>query len=771
LPSFRFLIRAAALAVLVAVVGIVAAAKAPAGKAADDSPIASVNPFIGTEDEGNTFPGASAPFGMVQLSPDTGHSTGYRWSDPRIRGFSHTHLSGAGCPAMGDVPFMPTTGPVSETRADRYASGYSKQTESARPGSYAVTLSRYGVRAELTSTTRTGWHRYTFPATPQANVMVNVGQADQTTFGSSIRVVGDRQIEGTVVSGHFCSAPNRYTVHFTATFDRPFAGYGTWRDNRLHAGSRSSSAGGRNESDGAFVRFDTRGDRDVVAKVALSYVDVAGARGNLAREAPGFDFDGVRDRAEQQWGQALDRVQVDGGTPDQRASFYSALYRAQLTPTTFSDADGRYAGFDGRVHRTGGRVQYANLSLWDTYRPQNQLLELIVPDVARDVQLSLVADGQQNGGWLPRWPMASGDTNVMTGDPAAPFLVDGYSKGLLKGHERGVFRLLWRNANGVPPWRVGTMGRIGNPDYLRLGYVPFDAGHNVAKDGDDDIHQGGSSTLEYALSDCASSQMASGLGYRWRAAQLRQRAQSYRRLWDWDDRAFRARFDSGRFAQRSSANGSGFHEGTPSQYTWLVPQDMGGLVHLLGGRWRAAQALNRFFANGNVKQWVTEPYGYYGRQTYNPNNEPDLHSPWAYAWVGRPWRTTQMVRVAQSLFVPKPGGLTGNDDLGTMSAWYVFASLGIYPVTSGSPYYALHTPLFPHITVTAGTRRLTIDAPGTSSSSPYIQSVSVGGKPTTRTWVWHGDLLRAGSLTFATGAQPNRGWGTRRQDAPPSPCG
>jgi predicted alpha-1,2-mannosidase len=762
------LVRPLLAAVAIAVVSVTVA-NSPT-RAAVDPPASSVNPFIGTHDEGNTFPGPSAPFGMVQLSPDTGHSTGYGWADGRIRGFSHTHLSGAGCPAMGDVPFMPTTGPVDQTSSDAYASPFDHATESAHPGAYAVTLARYGVRAELTTTPRTGWHRYTFPATNQANVLVNIGQADQTTFGSAIRVVGDRQLEGQVTSGHFCSAPNRYTVRFTATFDRPFAAYGTWRDGKLQAGGRESSAGGSNESDGAYVSFDTRSDRDVVAKVALSYVSVKGAERNLATEAPGFDFDAVRARAEAAWAQALARAQVDGGTPQQRESFYSALYRAQLTPTTFSDVDGRYAGFDGRVHWTGGRTQYANLSLWDTYRPQNQLLELLVPDVARNVQLSLVADGQQNGGWLPRWPMASGDTNVMTGDPVAPFLADGWAKGLLRGHERGVFRLLYRNATSVPPPRVGTLGRVGNPDYTRLGYVPFDAGHNIAKDGDDDLHQGASATLEYALSDCSSAQLASGLGYRNKARELRRRAQSYRKIWDRRNREFRARLASGRWAPRASQNGSGFHEGTPAQYTWLVPQDLDGLIGLLGGRDRAAAQLDRFFANGDVRQWVTEPYGYYGRPTYNPNNEPDLHAPWIYAWLGRPWRTTTMVRAAQSLFAPEPGGLTGNDDLGTMSAWYVFASLGLYPVTPGSPFYALHTPLFPHASVAAGGRRLTIDAPGTSPASPYVSSLTVGGQPTTKAWITHDALLRAASLRFATSAKPSATWGTHQRDAPPSPC-
>jgi predicted alpha-1,2-mannosidase len=755
------------LAIVIAVV-TVTAANSPTRAA--EPPVSVVNPFIGTEDEGNTFPGPSAPFGMVQLSPDTGHTTGYKWSDGRIQGFSHTHLSGVGCPAMGDVPFMPTTGDVTETRADRYASSYSHATESAHPGDYQVTLDRYGVRVELTATPRTGWHRYTFPATDKANVLVNIGDASAPTLGSGIRVVGDRRLEGDVTSGRFCRSRNRYTVHFTATFDRPFTGHGTWRDGKLHPGSNRSDGRGRDASDGAYVTFDTRSDRDVVAKVALSYVDARGADRNLAAEAPGFDFAAVRARAGTAWDAALDRVQIAGGTADQRASFYSALYRAQLTPNTYSDVDGRYAGFDGRVHDAGRRVQYANFSLWDTYRPQNQLLELLVPGVARDMQLSLLADAEQNRGWLPRWPMAAGDTNVMTGDPAAPFLVDGWSKGLLRGHEAEAFRLLWRNATGVPPAQVGTLGRVGNPAYVRRGYVP-QAATRTAKGGDYDLNHAGSATLEYALSDCTTALMAKGLGHRRRAAQLSRRAQNYRSVWDARIGAFRARLPSGGWAPRASRPGTGFHEGSPAQYQWLVPQDMAGLVGLLGGRDRAAARLDRFFAGGDVRRWITEPYDYYGRTTYNPNNEPDLHAPWAYAWMGRPWRTATMVRAAQSLFTPQPGGLTGNDDLGTMSAWYVFASLGIYPVTSGGGTYVLHTPLFPHATIRAGAHTVTIDAPATSAANPYVQGLRVGGQAWSKPWISHARLLQAGSLAFAVGARAGAPWGTRPQDAPPSPCG
>jgi predicted alpha-1,2-mannosidase len=764
---------------------VVATVRAPSrasGQGPPERPADLVSTFVGSERDGNTFPGPSLPFGMVQLSPDTGHALGYRWSHDRILGFSHTHLSGIGCRAMGDISVMPTTGAVRETRRERYASRFSHASESARPGAYAVTLDRYGVRAELTATTRTGWHRYTFPATDRANVLVDVGEGLAATRGSTVRVVGDRRLEGDVSGGAFCGTRNRHTLRFVATFDRPFTAHGTWRDGATHPGSSSSAVLGRDRANGAWVTFDARANRTVVARVALSYVGIAGADRNAAAEAPGFDFDAVRARAAAAWDQALDRVRVDGGTREQRVSFYSALYRAQLTPTTFSDADGDYRGFDRLIHDTpDGRVQYANLSLWDTFRTQNQLLELIVPGVARDVQLSLLADARENGGWLPRWPMAYGETNVMTGDPATPFLVDGWSKGLLAGHEAEAFQTLWRNATGVPPAANQTLGRVGNPTYLRRGFVPQDAAH-PAKGGDDDLHQGASATLEYAAADCSLALMARGLGHTAEAAALARRAQSYRTIWDRRLGTFRPRTRQGTWVRPFSASsGPGFHEGGPWQYQWLVPQDMAGLVGLLGGRAAAARELDDFFAHrelvadpaGTARgRWVTGPYAYYGQDRYNPNNEPDLHSPWAYAWTGQPWKTSDVVRAAQTLFVPRPDGLTGNDDLGTMSAWYVFSALGVYPVMSGARSYLLHAPLFPRAAVRlGGGATLAIEAPRAADPrARYVQSVHVGARDWGRTWLSHDDLLGAGTLSYDLGTRAGAPWGTRTGDAPPSAC-
>ncbi|MEU4222579.1 GH92 family glycosyl hydrolase, partial [Actinoplanes sp. NPDC026623] len=386
------------------------------GGAADAAvaPADLVRPFVGTQNFGNTFPGASAPFGMVQVSPDTGGQGGYDYQQTSIYGFSQTHLSGVGCGVAGELPIMPTTGAVSSVDPEVYRSAYGHADEQASPGYYRVGLSKYGVNAELTATARTGWQRYTFPATGAANVLFNTGKANQTVFDSEIHVVGDRTVEGRVHAGNFCAGKDDHTVYFSASFDRPFAAYGTWRGSTRGPGNRDASGTGGN---GAWVTFDASADRDVVVKVGLSYTGADGARKNLASETGGsYDFDATRAALRTAWAQQLDAVRVDGGTEERQSAFYTALYHSLLHPNVAGDIDGRYIGFDDAVHTASGYTPYQNFSLWDTYRPQNQLLELLTPQVARDVALSVVAIGR-DGGWLPRWALANSETNIMTGDP------------------------------------------------------------------------------------------------------------------------------------------------------------------------------------------------------------------------------------------------------------------------------------------------------------------------------------------------------------------
>ncbi|GIF13387.1 putative alpha-1,2-mannosidase [Actinoplanes teichomyceticus] len=643
------------------------------------TPVDLVRPFVGTQNFGNTFPGASAPFGMVQVSPDTGGQGGYDHQQTSIYGFSQTHLSGVGCGVAGELPIMPTTGAVDSGDPNVYRSAYSHSDEQASPGYYRVGLARYGVQAELTATERTGWQRYTFPASGAANVLFNTGKANQDVFDSAVHVVGDRTVEGRVRAGHFCAGKDDHTVYFSASFDRPFAAYGTWRGATLTPGARDAAGAGGN---GAWVRFDTNADRDVVVKVGLSYTGPDGARANLAAETGGsYDFDAVRDALRATWARQLDAVRITGGPAERQSAFYTALYHSLLHPNLAGDVDGRYTGFDDRVHTADGYTPYQNFSLWDTYRPQNQLLEMLTPQVARDVARSVLAIGR-DGGWLPRWALANSETNIMTGDPVTPFLVEAWSKGLLAGYEQEAYTMLRANALGRPPAGSPYNGRSGNGHYSDRGYVP--SGLSL---GADCVHQGGdndcahpaSATLEYAAADASLALMAAALGRADDARVLTERGQWYRNLWDTSIGQFRPRTTTGAWVTPYDPVEAGhqFHEGGAHQYQWLVPQDPAGLVSLMGGRAAAEQRLDAFFAYPQLltdpagaarSAWIAGPYDYYSKPTYNPNNEPDLLAPYVYHWAGAPAKTATVVRAAMTLFTTGPDGMTGNDDLGTMSA-------------------------------------------------------------------------------------------------------
>lgn len=387
-----------------------------------------VNPFIGTENEGNTYPGAAVPFGMVQFSPDTGHNTGYDHSQNHIRGFSLVHLSGVGCGLGGDLPVLPTTGDVTRTDYAKYEAEFSHDTEEAHPGSYKVGL-KTGIEAELTATERTGVQRYTFPATDKANVLLNAGQSLHRTVSTKVEILDDRTVRTAITGSGFCQSTKPYTVYTITRFDRPFTTSGTWNGDTVTEGSRSrASTTGRT---GAFVRFDTTDDRTVEATTALSYVDARGAAVNLRSEG-GRSFDAVRGAAHRAWEDRLDDVRAQGGSDTLRRTFYSSLYRSFLAPNIGSDADGRYTGWDQRIHRAKGFTYYQNWSLWDTYRTQSQLLALLAPREARDMAISVIRIDEESG-WLPKWGYGTVETNIMTGDPVTPFLTNAYQQGLLEG--------------------------------------------------------------------------------------------------------------------------------------------------------------------------------------------------------------------------------------------------------------------------------------------------------------------------------------------------
>lgn len=754
-----------------------------------DDPVSLVNTFIGTQREGNTFPGASMPFGMAHSSPIGSHYAGWHYDDPLIRGFGHFFLSGAGCAQQGGlVSILPVTGTLGPSfNHKHYGSPFSHDGEVGQPGYLRIRLTGSGgITVESTATTRVGVERFTFPPNLPWHVLVNVGQANnkEPVRASGIRVHGDRTLSGYVVAQAFCGG-RPYITYFTTTFDRPFASFGTWGQTAVNPGAHDST-GGRGLR-GAWVTFDPEPSHQITAYTALSHVDHSGAARNLAAEVHEdgqlLTFDELKERAQDAWRAELSTVDVEGGTTDDRTVFYTSLYHVLLQPLTGNDVDGRYLGFDNRIHHADGWTYHEFWSLWDTYRAHNQLLALLRPDRTRDIARSVLAVHEQ-GGWLPRWAYANQETNTMTGDPVTPFLVDLWRYGALDEREEQAYAALFQNATQVPPASSPFEGRAGNPTYLTKGFVQYNPLFKLLrlKGHDADPRYGGSATFEYALADGALAIMASALGHSADATALRQRSRNFLRLWDprVRDRGFtgfpRPRWKSGRwyrplFRRYNPQRAPGFHEGTAWQYQWLAHHDVPGLLEALGGKEDAIRRLDDFFAYPELvadparavrEHWVVGPYSYYSQFRYNPNNEPDLHAPWMYTHFGAPWKTSTVVHAAQTLFVNGPDGVTGNDDLGTMSAWYLLSALGLFPSAPGTGDFLMHAPRFPRATVHLQQGDLVIDAPDADPASlRYVKGLTVDGAPHDRPWVGY-DRLRAGAtLRFELTADPaDAGWGT-----------
>ncbi|WP_370659650.1 GH92 family glycosyl hydrolase [Massilia polaris] len=797
---------------LLAALLLPATAQCAAPAAAAGASSMPVNTFIGTQDEGNTFPGAAAPFGKIQVSPIADHYAGYRYSDKRIRGFGHSFLSGAGCWEQGgQLSVLPVTGHIGPggdfdtSKADsfdhkRYAAEYSHEGEVGQAGYYQVKLTSYGgITAEATALTRAAAERYTFASgTATGHVLLNLGQANErhSVIGSEVKVLDGRSVEGRIVTKSFCGGA-KYSTWFRIVFDQPVVAHGIWDDRGGWPGVDGPSQQGEAKPHGVWLSFDLGKGTAVTAVSAISHVDAEGARINL--QAEGMEagkplaFDAMKAKAQREWQRELSSVRIEGGSQDDRTVFYTALYHALLQPMTGNDADGRYRGYDDLVHSAKDWTYYEYFSLWDTYRAQNQLLALLRPQRARDIANSVLKIREQ-GGWLPRWGYASFETNIMTGDPVTPFLVDLWRFGALKGREREAYAALRENAFGVPAFSIRPQGRSGNPSYLRDGFVQYDRSF-ISKGMDTDPHHGASATLEYALADSALAHMAKALGHGKDAQLLAQRALNWRKVWDpsvvdapTGQRGFpRPRLPGGGwFADVGSGfdprGDHGFHEGTAWQYQWLVPQDVPGLAAAMGGTAQAQRRLDQFFDYDAVladpaavrKSWVVGPYSYYSQFRYNPNNEPDLHAPWMYTLMGQPWKTTTVLRAAETLFANGPSGVTGNDDLGTMSAWYLFSALGMYPDAPGSGRFLLHAPRFARAEIDLPQGRvLRIEAPEAKPGERrFVQSVNWAGRPLSRVWLDWEQLQAAGTLKYQLAPQPDTaGWGTRGRDLPRPPAG
>jgi predicted alpha-1,2-mannosidase len=714
-----------------------------------------VNPFIGTDDSnapnpvgggagGSTYPGAAVPFGMVQFSPDTptGSPSGYRFSDTSIQEFSMTHFDGAGCANNEDISILPITGAIGTspgTGWTGYSSDFSKSTESAAPGYYRVNLARYNVLSELTATTRTGFAKFTFPATTSARVLVNTSRNATGTRNGSINIVGSSQVTGTFTGGGFCGGQT-FSIFFAAQFDRSFSGFGTWLGATVSNGSRSASG----SPSGGFLTFDTSTNQVVQMKMALSYVSIANAQQNLSTENPGSDFTAVRNAADGAWNTILNRVLVSGGSTADMTKLYTALYRVLQNPNIASDVNGQYLGFDNAVHTATFPV-YQNYSGWDIYRSWIQLLAMLAPQETTDIVKSMVLDGQQ-GGTLPMWSHQNKEDHIMVGDPGPIIVSSAYAFGV-RGFDTAA-ALALMNKSGTDP-TANTQGRTARPglsSYLSLHYSPGNA----------------AVTLEYTQADFAVAQFARALGDSAKYNTFISRAQYWINNFNPVSSYVHYRNSDGSYPwPLSPTSGTGYIEGNAAQYTWMVPYNLSSVFRLMGGSSTATQRLDHLFTQ--VNGGLSQPYFYMG-------NEPQFATPWAYNYTGAAWKTQRAVRrTATEVFGTTPGGLPGNDDLGATSSWLVWAYLGLYPAIPGTDVLVLHGPMFPSTTIQlGGGHTLQINGTGAGPSAQYVQSLATNGTSTTKSWLNFSQLSAGATLQFTMGGSPNTSWGANSADRPPS---
>jgi predicted alpha-1,2-mannosidase len=757
------------IAALTGVVAMLMTVGSPAS--AQTTPFQAVDPFIGTAGKGHTFPGAVAPFGMVQLSPDTDikpfrqsydWASGYRHDDPTILGFSHTHFSGSGHSDLGDVLLTPLSGEVKwepgevDQAGSGYRSRFNKATETAEPGYYAVDLSDSGVRAELTAGTRVGLHRYSFPAGQPAHVLLDFRRSIYDYPGkvlwSRIRVRPDGTVTGFRETRGWAPARQLY---FAMRFSRPVVGHAI-RNTETDISYNGFRQPGRTPEDKpvlegraleAAFSFGPL-DEPLLVKVAISTVDEEGAIRNLDSEGGGFDFDDLRASTRTAWEQALGAIDIEA-SEDMRTSLYTALYHALIAPSVSGDVDGRYRGPDNQVHIADGFTFHSSFSLWDTFRAEHPLLTLIQPEQRNaDMINSLLASQQASPhGILPVWSFAGQETWTMIGYHAVPVIADAWLKGLRGFDGNAALDAMIASAT------YRAYGGLG--DYIDLGYVPIDREPEAA-----------SKTVEYAYDDWTIARMARSLGRVDVAETFERRAGFWKNTFDPETGFVRARKSDGTFREPFDPvainYGSDYTEGNAWQYSWFAPQDLGGLVAAMGGDQATVAKLDAMFDYDNTGldySHAEDIAGLIGQ--YIHGNEPSHHTAYMYVYAGQPWRTQERLKqIVDSQYKTTPDGLAGNDDLGQMSAWLMFTALGFYPVTPGSNEYVIGRPFVDRATLNLHNgRKFTISAEGLSDAHPYVGSVSLNGRRLDRSVITHEQLLAGGELTFVMSAEPNQIWG------------
>jgi len=747
-----------------------------------------VDPFIGTDFYANTFPGPGLPFGMVHLSPDTDtigwdYCAGYLYRDNSIMGFSHTHYSGTGWASKGEILFMPTIGqellinPGTRDNPDAgYRSRFSHSREQAAPGYYSVYLEDYNINVELTTTSRAGMQRYTFPASDDAHILLDLGHmiGFKTSGNSHLRFISDREIEG-YKHGHGT------TIYFVASFSKPFHTYGVWDksydkpETDMYLNPYKTAETGNNI--GGFINYQTDNNEVVLVKTALSYISIDGARKNMEREIPHWDFDKVRDEAEEVWKEALDVVEVVGENDDQKQIFYTSLYHSLLAMNISSDADGNYLGMDGKVHQANGFNFYPSFYAWDTYRSQHPLMTLIAPGQVDDM-IKSIESKVKNYGWLPAQHVRNKYGQGMVGDHLVPVIVDAYLKGFKDFDVELLYKAMRTKAMELPPKpHSPSEGRAGLEYYLKLGYTPADR-----------ISESVANTLESAYDDWCIAQLALALEKQDDYQLFMNRAKNYKNMFEPQSQFMRPRGIDGAWLPDCKGEPSigqfGDHfyydcfdplwvgvrpnrhyaESNGWQYLWFVPHDVTGLMNLFGSKEKFSAKLDACLTMSSVVNG-TNYVGVVGTiGQYVHGNQPSHHVMYLYNYAGQPWKSQKYARkVMDELYKTGPGGLCGNEDMGSLSSWYVFSALGFYPVCPGENRYMIGSPLFekailelrePYENTT-----FEVNANNVSAQNIYIQSAKLNGQTYDKPWIEHEDIVQGGILEFEMGPEPNKNWG------------
>ncbi len=759
-------------------------------------PIDYVDPFIGTDFFGDVFPGPTLPYSLIHVSPDNDNKgwlyrKGYLYTDENIMGFSHTHGGGGG----GEILLMPTVHqqlqvvPGDKDKPDEgYRSRFSHDNETASPGYYQVKLIDYGVNAELTATRRAAFHRYTFPRSKFSRIILDLGHeinGKGYKNDAALNIISD-----TVIEGYRKSVNTGTNIYFVIHFSKPFLYYGTfdntYKSPESDGGIYPMKSGEKGEKIGAFVQYNTQINEQILVKVAISYVSLAGARKNLDAEIPHWDFEKTHQEARKIWSEELNRVLVEGATDNDRQKFYTALYRSLVSQYIFQDVDGKYLGMDNQIQTADGYDFYPSFLTWDTYRSQHPLLTIINRDHVNDMMKSVEAKIRQYG-WLPGLHAYNRFSQGMIGDHMVPIVVDAYLKGYRDFDAEFVYQAMKKKATQQPQLPIPPgAARVGLTEYLTLGYVAADKDKESA-----------SCTLEYAYDDWCLAQMAKAMGKTDDYNYFMKRGGNYVNLWDQETRMMRPRLSNGKFLDllpredqllETKTNGNHtwyayfdplligrapnrhFTESNAWPYVWAVQQDIPGLIQLMGGNVNFNSRLDTFFTMTPCETGLkyVGTVGTIGQ--YVQGNQPSHHIAYLYDYSGQPWKTQYYIRyICEKLYKTGAGGLCGNEDMGSLSSWYIFSTMGFYPVTPCSNAYIIGSPTFDKVTINLGQGKAFIaKSVNNTKSNIYIQSVTLNGKPVNRTWLSHQEVMNGGTLIFVMGPEPNKTWGSNQADAPPS---